>query len=383
MTWTFSEKAKGSRSAMGIDLKLFEENIKKTGFTLEYKASEIFRRHGWTLINNKFYIDDVQGSVREVDMVAYKTTKFEDIFAYTVIIVSCKKDDQNTWVLLAKERNAVDPNVNWYPLHVWTNDRVVNCMLTTSPWEKEYVQNAMTSKFSAILEPGYHVFAFQEMNKINGRPQNDKAIFSSISSLMKAQGYEIDSLGRRKTTKCCYTFNLIAVVDTELVRLLFNRDGVKGDEIQDDLYIGSYIINQKEVNARIHLCKIGKLDNLLKSYDLLHKFNVDFFKKLYQAYFETPFADRDRTDLFEKDFTKKVVHHLNYLLRQSGSKHQETGDLYLFWDTSEASLRIMFSGDEEEARVLNTNKQLSTLTAEALKLLYRYDGKFHYTAIPF
>ncbi len=46
--------------------------LEKTGFGLEYTVSSILENDGWTVINNKYYIDDVQGSAREIDIIAYK-----------------------------------------------------------------------------------------------------------------------------------------------------------------------------------------------------------------------------------------------------------------------------------------------------------------------
>ena len=56
-----------------MDLSKFEESIIKTGFDLEYQVSEILRKNKWTVINNKYYVDDVQQTVREIDLIAYKT----------------------------------------------------------------------------------------------------------------------------------------------------------------------------------------------------------------------------------------------------------------------------------------------------------------------
>ena len=78
---------------MSIDR--FAEEIKKTGFELEYRVSECFRTHGWTVIANKYYVDDVQETVREIDLVAYKTGKAQHFRVVTTVIVSCKKTERD------------------------------------------------------------------------------------------------------------------------------------------------------------------------------------------------------------------------------------------------------------------------------------------------
>lgn len=42
-----------------MDLTIFSENIKSTGFILENKISKILIGNKWNVINNKYYIDDV------------------------------------------------------------------------------------------------------------------------------------------------------------------------------------------------------------------------------------------------------------------------------------------------------------------------------------
>ena len=44
-------------------------------------------------------------------------------------------------------------------------------------------------KILVMQPPEVDVFAFQELNKKTGNPQNDKNIFSSLTTLMKAQSY--------------------------------------------------------------------------------------------------------------------------------------------------------------------------------------------------
>ena len=57
-------------------MKDFEKNIEKTGYVLEFNVSSLLQKHGWSVINNKYYIDDVQPAVREIDIVGYKAKIF-------------------------------------------------------------------------------------------------------------------------------------------------------------------------------------------------------------------------------------------------------------------------------------------------------------------
>jgi hypothetical protein len=69
----------------------YAEHIRKTGFLLEFNVTKVLEKHGWNVITNKYYVDDVQGSVREIDIVAYKATDINKTGIYTALILSCKK----------------------------------------------------------------------------------------------------------------------------------------------------------------------------------------------------------------------------------------------------------------------------------------------------
>lgn len=76
---------------MALDLQKVTQAIGKIGFKLEFEIGNILRLNGWHLISNRCYIDDLEGTVREIDLLAYKVNIVEGISVYTVIIVSCKK----------------------------------------------------------------------------------------------------------------------------------------------------------------------------------------------------------------------------------------------------------------------------------------------------
>ncbi|MBX9896091.1 MAG: hypothetical protein K2Y09_13110 [Nitrosomonas sp.] len=70
---------------------IYAKEIHKTGFVLEYKVSDLLRQAGWTVISNKYYEDDFEGSVREIDLLAYKVRKVQQVDVYTTLLISCKK----------------------------------------------------------------------------------------------------------------------------------------------------------------------------------------------------------------------------------------------------------------------------------------------------
>ena len=228
--------------------------IKKTGYGLEYKVSSILGSNGWSTINNKYYIDDVQGVAREIDVLAYKVHIEKGIQIYTVLIISCKKSEENTWALLAKSRNDKDPNIDWKPITVWSNHRILKLILENYDWKSKYISDFSETRRS-ILIPEKHIFAFQEINNKKGTPQNDTNIFNSVVSAMKSQDYEISSLNKRKGEKSIYYFNLLTVVDAPLIRVNFNSSSIEVEEVESDLYVGNYIVNRKEQTSKVHFIK--------------------------------------------------------------------------------------------------------------------------------
>lgn len=57
-----------------MNIDNIKKGIEKTGFRLEFDISNVLSEHGWNVINNKYYVDDQQETVREIDIVAYKAT---------------------------------------------------------------------------------------------------------------------------------------------------------------------------------------------------------------------------------------------------------------------------------------------------------------------
>src|SRR5437762_4381369 len=101
------------------DLNKIVEGIRRSGFILEHRVTEQLRAHKWTIIHNKYYLDDVQESAREIDLVAYKVTRYRDFVTYTALIVSCKKSDETAWAFLTRDRDVGNPNIDWYPVKIW------------------------------------------------------------------------------------------------------------------------------------------------------------------------------------------------------------------------------------------------------------------------
>lgn len=357
-------------------------NIRKTGFDLEFRASQILREHGWSVINNKYYIDDQQPAVREIDLVAYKVGQIRHFLVYTTLIISCKKSDQNLWALLSKEINLKDPNIDWRPLHIWSNDRVIDYMITQIDFKERYFRAvAKDGITSAARSPDCHVFAFQEMNIESGKPQNDRPIFESITSLMKAQAYELDALPQRRKNPAIYQFNLISVVDTQLIRIHFTPTSTEAISVDDVDYIANYIVRKKETFARVHFVRYEILSKILKDYNQLHENNCIAFDVICDWYYQDAVQDDNKRKLFLDEFLKYLKWHLFLWCQDKFNRTQSFDDMYLSWKVTPGILSIQIDMSEADISLLNDDEDIKKKTKYILKKIYKYEGPFEFSVV--
>ena len=218
------------------DLQQFVDSINKTGFVLENRVVSILRKHGWAVLNNRHYVDDTSAVVREIDIIAYKTAKLEFVTVYTSLVLSCKKSEGNSWALLSRDLPAADVNRNRQPLHAWSNDVPISYMLAADEFAPNFYSTTCVAGTGPLFRPkDYELFAFQEMAESSGAVRNDKAIYQAVTSLMKAQAYEVQSLPRRKKTPSVYQFNLVSVLDGQMVRLHFDELAVTANRTHDEI----------------------------------------------------------------------------------------------------------------------------------------------------
>lgn len=365
---------------MSMSDNKYIDGVKATGFGLEFSISNSLTNDGWTVINNKYYIDDVQGSAREIDILAYKVTLQNGIQIYTVLIISCKKSSTNAWGLLAKDKNDKDPNIDWSPVTIWSNQKVLKLVIENYEWKTGYVNSSQKLK-DQLFSPEKHIFAFQELNKKNGKPQNDKAIFNSIVSSMKSQDYEIGSLNKRKKQESIYNFNLISVVDAPLLRINYSDDEPDVENICSDIYVGSYIINKKETVSRVHFITSDSFDSCLPTYNILHSHNIKQSSVIFESYYIDCLKDKSKADLFISEFSRYLrfdIYKFIRNIRTDGSA--DFNDVGMFWNKKKNCVAITVNDvwDEKEINALNTNFDIKTKVTAALKEIYRYEGEFYF-----
>lgn len=261
----YPETAVYSASGKNVDLKNFEAQILTTGFPFEHRVASLLRDAGWSVIANKYYIDDLEQTVREVDLVAYRVRRVHHFAVYTTLIVSCKKNDKNVWALLSRPVRNPDPNMDVEPFHAWSSDGPMQYVFAQPGWAATYYLQARQAGVQRILDvPTCDIFAFQEMDRESGKAHNDKAIFSAITSLMKAQAYELDALPKRRKEAAVYSFHLLSVVDSDIVRLDFGNgsSAATAVPVTDELYVARYHQSSTDFCTRSVCCGVALRDAL-------------------------------------------------------------------------------------------------------------------------
>ena len=84
-----------------------------------------------------------------------------------------------------------------------------------------------------------------------------------------------------------YQFNLLSVIDSDLVRLQFSNEEIHAESIDSEHYIARYIIKKKESFARVRFIKASSFKTALADYSRLHTGNCRWFGLTYGRFFET------------------------------------------------------------------------------------------------
>jgi hypothetical protein len=367
------------------DLGAFESEIRKTGFVLENQIAQVLQNAGWSVISNKYYVDDAEETVREIDLVVYRVNKVQHFNVYTTLVISCKKSESNVWALLARRADHNARNWDWWPLHAWTNDRALNYELTQADVGRRYHEQVNAKGVTEALElPLFEVFAFQEMDRTSGVPKNDKAIFSAVTSLMKAQAYELAALPQRRKDPAVYQFNLLSIVDADLLRLEFSDENIAARYINSEHYITRYIIGKKETFARVRFLRADSFQQQLDDYLRLHQANLAWFSENHDRYFADVIEKADKREVLLDHFRREVDWRLAHVVSRARIGTYASRPVEIDWVASTKKVVVTIPADSEVAAFLNSDDDARKAVEAALKQIYRYEGDFEFVEdIPF
>jgi len=321
------------------------------------------------------------------------------------INISCKKNEFNSWALLARDINLNDPNSDWWPLHTWSNDKALQYELSQPGRNKIYHQEIQTLGVTEALSiPAVEVFAFQEMSSNSGEaksdknsrsigaPKNSKSIFDAVTSLMKSQAYELSALPHRKKDPSVYQFNLISINDCDLIRLKFNDEEIQAEQIVSEHYIARYIIKKGETFSRIRFIKATYFSDALLDYNRLHLANCKWFGQTYNKFYDGIVEDSKRSNLFIDEFRNLIRRQLFLRIYQEFKTNLDLKEMSLVWhpQTRRISNKPQYLAitvpyaDVRIIEFLNQDVESKNHVADILKQIYRYSGDFKFDEdIPF
>ena len=356
--------------------------LEKTGFLLEHSVSEVFRKSGWSIIGNRYYVDDVDGKAHELDLVAYRVNPSAELNVVSCVLVSCKKDAENTWAFMSKERPPHDPNVDWEPVHYWTDVEPLASFLSSCEWRKDYIHTNETI-YNALFKNTRNVFGTQLVSPNGLNPRNDKSIFNSITGLFKALDYELLALpDRQKDRKRLYLFTLLTVVEAPLVEVQYQGDLGKTSEVDQLTYLARYMVRKRELCAHIYFIRSDKLTQFVETLSLLADHNASHMTSLVAKSFEAARTSTTVREYLEKKLEERLTWRLNRILREHGIE-QEVASIDLPYSKKGLSIDVDVYG-EGALDALNKDNGAQRITKEALKAIARYEGNFCFNeGIPF
>ena len=363
-------------------LDAIPDALGKTGFVLEHQVAESFRSAGWSVIGGRYYADDVDGRARELDLVAYRTFKSRDLTVVYGVLVSCKKDAENTWTFLTRDRPNSDPNFDWEPIHYWTDVNPLEKYLQSAKWKGEFLSRAANAgqTFAATRD----VFAFQQINSKSVVPKNDTAIFNSITTLMKGLDHELLVLPQRqKGKKRIYFFSLLSVVDAPLVEARYSGDNVEATEIEAMTYFARYMVRKREMSALVRFIRSDVLSDEIRRIEKLAEAASNYANLAVINSFEAI----KTSHAVQNYFASRLESMLGWWLRSHLNKHRISHSEAKFTSVRylQSKLQLEMDGiDNDALTFLNSDKDTARMVKDALKKVARYDGAFEFAwDIPF
>lgn len=363
-------------------LEAIPDALAKTGFVLEHQVAESFRSAGWSVIGGRYYADDVDGRARELDLVAYRTFKFRDLTVVYGVLVSCKKDAENTWTFLTRDRPNSDPNFDWEPVHYWTDVNPLERYLQSEKWKGEFLSRAASA--GETLAATRDVFAFQQINSKSVVPKNDTAIFSSITTLMKGLDHELLALPQRqKGKKRIYFFSLLSVVDAPLVDARYSGDRVEAKEIEAITYFARYMVRKREMSALVRFVRSDVLSGEIRRIEKLAEAASHYANLAVATSFDAIKTNYAVQDYFASRFESV----LGWWLRSHLNKHKISHSAAKLTSVRylNSKLKLEMEGiDNDAVSFLNCDKEAMGMAKDVLKKVARYEGDFEFDwDIPF
>lgn len=371
--------------------------VNASGFPFEVFVSSVLTSHGWTIISNRYYIDDIKGVEREIDILAYKCfmDEKENICYYTALIVSCKKSEKSKWCFLTRSLPKRDVNINYFPFHFSTDDERLSFSVKSGVEmiEKRYKKELDVKDIYSFPKS---IIAYQQLEETKNQFSQNKDIYDSIITTIKALESEKLNLHRKEKERekkygHFYSFYLLSLFDGEMVECVFKSDQVFNiQNITTINYLNRHIVNNEDHFYAIRFITKDSFDGFLKKYDTIADINKELFPNMINSFYKDIFKDDKRVKLFWDKFIEETSWALSYTLNNKlNISKVKIIDYYFYDNVLKLDVYIPnYSNGSNYSKIyeiLNEEESYAFKTTQkCLKSIYRYDGSFLFAeTLPF
>jgi len=345
-----------------LNAQLLEEAINKTGFPTEYKVQKLLESHGWSVISNRYYIDEQKKVEREIDLLALKNG--------IRLVISCKKSDTDFWVFMSSQNKGVV-----VPIEFRIDDRMVRYLLDC---EEDTFRSIVLKypSFASVLTMPDMVRAFQQITLSNYKPNNDKHIYDSIITTIKAAAYEENHV------KQDAMYFMLSVFEGEMVQ--YDFDSGISRVIDDIKYVNRHFIDSDDRYYCVRFIKLDALERVIDEYDKVSEELPQLLDELRNVFKKDVLEMTRRWKYFWNDFEKKFFEELyehyeindeffsSLCANQMGIRPYlaKSGKLHLAFNL------CLYVDPASCAQDVNKDEFWRNLMARLLKEFYGYEGPF-------
>ena len=368
----------------GIALADIPAALAKTGFILEHTTEDAFRSRNWATIGGRYYADDVDGRARELDLVAYRARVVNELEVISGVLISCKKDESHTWAFMTKDKPTYDPNFDWNPIHYWTDVQPLQEYLATDGW-KEAFFSSLGDNYRQNFVAKRSVFAFQQVSIGGSTSQNDRAIFDSIATLMKALDHEMQSLPIRvKNRKRLYVFHLVSVIDAPMVDVSYRGQEASPLEVDRITHLSRYMVRKRELTVLIHFIRSDQLQSFVDSLTDLCEKSEQHLSSLVASSYESIRWNTAVQNYFANKLGSRIGLIVGSALREAGGMRESSMNSFHISFEKDTLLLEVDLYDDTTLGFLNADPKVKERIASVLEHTARYRGKFVFVSdMPF
>lgn len=355
------------------DTKILEA-ISKTGFVLEHRVVTALQAAGWNTINGSFYIDDVSEQARELDVIAYKIARSDEVDVLTCALVSCKKDGAHTAAFMSRNRPGRDPNADWEPIHYACRLQPLKAHLSSSNWKDRYFRE-LGEQAKSLLIASRDIFAFQ-MVGVDGKPHNDKPHHDSVTGLLKALDHEIHK--RNESTsprrRRIYHYSLHTVFEAPMVDVQFSDEVQQVQQTERITCFSRFMVRKRDTSASVHVLAPEKIHEWINDLNTLHEYNGRFFPEEVQNSYDAILTSKEVRQHFQERIGALLKIDINVAISRLrlGPKIEE-----VFLDSDGEKLRLEIEIEKEGGiEALNADAKLKSDVSKTLARFAKYSGPF-------